>query len=118
MATQGSASHYFENKGLIKIDKNEIEENAIYEYALNLGVDEFLINKSYYEIHCPKNKLYEIRKNLEKIIKNFLSCEVAWIPNNLIILEKNRYQNFLEFIHQLEDDDDVQRVYVNTELKS
>ena len=117
MATQGSASHYFENKGLIKIGKEEIGENTIYEYALNLGVDECLIKNSYYEIHCAKNKLYEIRKDLEKKIKNFLSCEVAWIPNNLIVLEKKRSENFLEFIHQLDDDDDVQRVYVNTEIE-
>ena len=43
MASQGSASHYFKNKGLIMIDKSEIDENSIYEYAIDLGIDDFFL---------------------------------------------------------------------------
>ena len=117
LASQGSASHYFKNKGLIKIDKSEIDENSIYEYAVDLGIDDFFSLKSCYEIHCSKNNLYNIKRNLEHKVKNFLVCEIAWIPNNLITLEKKNSQNFVEFINQLEDDDDIQRFYVNTEFE-
>lgn len=117
MASQGSASHYFKNKGLIMIDKSEIDENLIYEYAVDLGIDDFFSLKNCYEIHCSKNNLYDIKRNLEHKVKNFIACEIAWIPDNLITLEKKNSQNFIEFIHQLEDDDDVQRFYVNTELE-
>ena len=117
LASQGSASHYFKNKGLIKIDKSEIDENSIYEYAVDLGIDDFFSLKSCYEIHCSKNNLYNIKRNLEHKVKNFLVCEIAWIPNNLITLGKKNSQNFVEFINQLEDDDDIQRFYVNTEFE-
>ena len=117
LGTQGSVSHSFSQIGVIKIHKNEISENSVYEYVIEIGVDEFLVKNEYYEIHCKKNDIYEIKKKLELKIKNFISTEIEWIPSNLISLEKEVEKEVLEFLNFLEDDDDVQKVYANINIK-
>ncbi len=117
LGTQGSVSHSFSQIGVIKIHKSEISENAVYEYVIEIGVDEFLVKNEYYEIHCKKNDIYEIKKKLELKIKNFISTEIEWIPSNLISLEKGVEKEVLEFLNFLEDDDDVQKVYANINIK-
>ena len=117
LGTQGSVSHSFSQIGVIKIHKSEISENAVYEYVIEIGVDEFLVKNGYYEIHCKKNDIYELKKKLELKIKNFISTEIEWIPSNLISLEKEFEKEVLEFLNILEDDDDVQKVYANISIK-
>ena len=116
LGTQGSVSHSFSQIGVIKIHKSEISENAVYEYVIEIGVDEFLVKNGYYEIHCKKNDIYELKKKLELKIKNFISTEIEWIPSNLISLEKEFEKEVLEFLNILEDDDDVQNIYSNAEF--
>ena len=117
LGTQGSVSHSFSQIGVIKIDTNEISENSIYEFVLDIGVDEFLVKNGYYEIHCTKNDIYKIKKKLEFKVKNFISTEIEWITSNLISLESEFEKNVLDFLNILEDDDDVQKVYANISIK-
>ena len=117
LGTQGSVSHSFSQIGVIKIDTNEISENSIYEFVLDIGVDEFFVKNGYYEIHCTKNDIYKIKKKLEFKVKNFISTEIEWITSNLISLESEFEKNVLDFLNILEDDDDVQKVYANIRIK-
>ena len=71
LGTQGSVSHSFSQIGVIKIDTNEISENSIYEFVLDIGVDEFLVKNGYYEIHCTKNDIYKIKKKIGIQSKKF-----------------------------------------------
>ncbi len=113
LGAQGSAAFNFKQYGVIRFNKQEIDENQIYEYAIEIGVDELINKHDYYEIHCQKNKLYEIKKKLEIKIENFISTGIEWIPVNRIELnEKNKYE-FLKFFDILESDDDIQKIYTN-----
>ena len=117
LGTQGSVSHSFEQKGVIKISMDEINDNELYELAIEVGADECLTHDEIYEIHCKKNQIYEIKSNLEKKIKNFISTDIDWLPKNLINLNVDQKNNVIEFLNMLEEDDDVQKVYINSDLK-
>ena len=117
LGTQGSVSHSFENKGVIKINKSEIDQNLIYELAIEFGADECLIHDQIYEIQCLKNQIYEIKNKLEKQIQNFISTDIEWLPKNLITLNLEKKDEVLEFLNILQEDDDVQKVYSNLKLK-
>ena len=113
LGTSGSASHNFHQLGVIKIDKKEISEENIFELALNAGAKECFLNGDFHEIHCNKSEIYNIKKELEKKINNFVSTEIEWMPiNNLKISEKLKHDT-LKFLESLEDLDDVQNVYTN-----
>ena len=117
LGTQGSVSHSFSQTGVIRINQNEIDENSVYELVIEIGVDEFLVKNGFYEIHCKKNDIYEIKKKLEVKVKNFISTEIEWIPFNLILLETEFEKEVLDFLNFLDDDDDVQKVYTNVSFR-
>jgi YebC/PmpR family DNA-binding regulatory protein len=116
LGTQGSASHNFNQLGIIKIDKKEISDEQIFELAIESGADECTSYDDYHEIQCVMNEIYNVKKNLEKIIVNFISTEIEWVPLNSVDVAKDRVEVAIEFLETLEDDDDVQNVYSNINL--
>ncbi len=117
LGTQGSASHNFKQLGIIKIDKKEITEDNILELAIDAGADECISHNNFHEIHCPISEIYNVKKNLEKIIPNFISTEIEWKPLNSIDIHNEKKDEVIEFLDSLEDDDDVQNVFSNVNLE-
>ncbi len=117
LGTLGSASHNFNQLGIIKIDKKEISEENILELAIDAGADECISHSDFYEIQCPMSEIYNVKKNLEKIISNFISTEIEWIPLNSIDILKEKKDEVIEFLDCLEDDEDVQNVFTNVNLE-
>ncbi len=118
LGTQGSASHNFNQIGVIKIDKNEISEEEVFELALESGANECFSLNEFHEIHCAVNEIYNVKKSLEQKINNFISTKIEWVPINSVKIAKDTQENLLEFFETLEDDDDVQNVFSNVELKT
>ena len=116
LGSQGSASHNFNHLGVIKIDKNEISAEEIYELATESGADECISKDDFHEVQCSVNEIYNVKKNLEKKINNFISTEIEWIPLNSVKISKDNQANLLEFFETLEDDDDVQNIFSNAQL--
>ena len=116
LGTQGSASHNFTQLGVIKIDKNEISEEKILDLAIEAGADECKSNTEFHEIQCSVVNIYNIKKELEKKISNFISTGIEWVPLNNVQIPKEDHENLINFFVSLEDDDDVQNVYSNAEF--
>ena len=113
LGTQGSASHNFNQLGVIKIDKNEISDENIFELAIESGADECISNDDFHEIHCTKGEIYNVKKKIETTIRNFISTEIEWKPLNSIVVSKDKIEVATEFLETLENDDDVQNIYTN-----
>ena len=118
LGTQGSASHNFNQLGIIKIDKKEISDEKIFELAIESGADECISYTNFHEIQCVISEIYNVKKKLENTIQNFISTEIEWIPLNNVKVKKENVDAAIEFLETLEDDDDVQNVYSNINLES
>ena len=116
LGTQGSASHNFNQLGIIKIDKKEVSDERVLELAIDAGADECKSNNNFHEIQCPINDIYNVKKELEKEINNFISTEIEWRPLNSIEISKDKHENLINFFETLEEDDDVQNIYSNVEF--
>ena len=113
LGTQGSASHNFNQLGVIKIDKKEISDEKIFELAIESGADECISNEDFHEIHCTKSEIYNVKKKIETTIQNFISTEIEWKPLNSVVINKDKVETTTEFLETLENDDDVQNIYTN-----
>ena len=118
LGTQGSASHNFSQIGVIKVDKQEISDEKIFELAIDAGADECISKENYHEVQCAVNEIYNVKKNLEKRINNFISTEIEWIPLNSVKILKEQQENLIEFFETLQDDDDVQNIFSNVEMNN
>ena len=116
LGSQGSASHNFLQLGVIKINKDEVSEQRILELAIDAGADECKSKDDFHEIHCSISEIYNVKKELEKEINNFISTEIEWIPINSIGISKDKNSDILHFFETLEEDDDVQNVYSNAKF--
>ena len=116
LGTQGSASHNFQQLGVIKIEKSEASEDKILELTIDSGANECFSNKYFHEIHCDKNEIYNVKKKLERNINNFLSTEIEWIALNKTEASSVEKEEIISFLRILDDDDDVQNVYINAKF--
>ena len=118
LGSSGSASHNFKQIGVIKIPKNEISEEKILDIAIDAGAEECHSDNEIHEIHCEKNKIYEVKKKLEMTVKNFISTEIEWTPINNVIISKDIFDEISDFLDSLDNDDDVQNIFTNLKIGS
>ncbi len=65
-----------------------------------------------------KSEIYNIKKKLETKILNFISTEIEWRPLNNIVITKSKLDNVNELLENLEDDEDVQKVFTNLKIEN
>jgi len=114
----GVAAHQFKHVGVIRINKDKISENNILELAINGGAEDCSTNELYHEIIMLKENFYKVKIEIEKKIKEFISCRIEWIPVNKVLLDKEKTKMIISFIETLEEDEDVQYIYTNLEAEN
>jgi len=118
LGTQGSAAHNFKQVGVIKIEKKEIHEDKIFDLSIEAGANECYSIDNFHEIHTNMNEIYDVKKELEKNVLNFISSEIEWIPINNIILKGKDKDDMIKFLEVLDDNDDVQNIFTNAKFEN
>ena len=118
LGTQGSASHNFQQLGVIKINKDEIDDVGMFELAIESGANECFSHENFHEVHTANTEIYEVKNKLEKKIENFLSTEIEWVPLNTVNLSGENKDNMIKFLEILDDDEDVQNIFTNVNFEN
>ena len=118
LGTQGSASHNFKQLGVIKIYKEEIDDEGMLELAIESGANECFSHENFHEVHTANTEIYEVKNKLEKKIENFLSTEIEWVPLNTVNLSGENKDNMIKFLETLDDDEDVQNIFTNAKFEN
>ena len=114
----GSTTHMFSNCGVIHINKNKVDEEEIFEIAINSGAKDCLNLENIFEIITKKEDFYRIKTELEKKVKSFDYSSIEWRPLNYIELSKNQNKQIVEVLTNLEELDDVQNIFTNVNFES
>ena len=59
LGTQGSASHNFQQLGVIKINKDEIDDAGMFELAIESGANECFSHENFHEVHTANTEIYD-----------------------------------------------------------
>ena len=118
LGTQGSASHNFQQLGVIRINKDEIDDAGMFELAIESGANECFSHENFHEVHTANTEIYEVKNKLEKKIENFLSTEIEWVPLNTVNLSGENKDNMIKFLETLDDDEDVQNIFTNAKFEN
>ena len=118
LGTQGSASHNFQQLGVIKINKDEIDDAGMFDLAIESGANECFSHENFHEVHTANTEIYEVKNKLEKKIENFLSTEIEWVPLNTVNLSGENKDNMIKFLETLDDDEDVQNIFTNAKFEN
>ena len=117
LGQSGSVMFMFDRKGVIQIEAEGLDEDTVMEAALEAGAEDFSFDGDVYEILTDPNEMGAVRDALETAGYNFLSAEVAYIPQTMTSLDNEESITKMEkLIDMLEDNDDVQAVWHNWEM--
>lgn len=116
LGTPGCVSFMFSQKGIIIIEKNDLDEDKVMEDALDCGASDFNAEEDVFEIQTEPEDFSSVRENLENKSYEFLSAEIEMVPSSYTLLSdeesKSKMQKLLDL---LDDNDDVQNVFHNWE---
>ncbi len=119
MGTSGCVSFMFDDKGLIVVDKEEVEgmdEDELMMMAIEAGAEDFAVEDDCYEITTSPEDFSAVREALEANNIPMASAEVTKIPQTYTTLTNEEdIKKMNKLLDMLDDDDDVQNVYHNME---
>lgn len=116
MGNSGCVSFMFDEKGLIVIDKEEIDmdEEELMMAALDAGAEDFTAEEDSYEITTAPDDFSAVRETLEAAGIPMASAEVTMIPQTYTELtDEEDIKKMNKLLEMLDDDDDVQNTYHN-----
>lgn len=113
----GCVSYMFEDKGVIVIDAEDIDEEKIMEDALEAGAEDISNEGDVFEITTAPNDLSAVTEALTEKGYKFISCEQSKIPANYVTLSgEDELKNMNKLIEMLEENDDVTNFWHNWEV--
>ncbi len=116
LGTPGCVSFMFNNKGVIIVDSEKLEEDDLMMMAIDSGADDVITSEGVYEIYTLPSDYSAVRESLEKKGLTILSGGVEMIPVNTVTPDLDTAARINKLINMLEDNDDVQKVFHNAVL--
>lgn len=109
-------SWQFDKKGVIIMERGELDEDTVMMQALEAGAEDFQADENTFEIYTTPDDFSAVREALETLGYSFVEAEVEMVPQNYITLEnEENMAKMRKLLDGLEDNDDVQAVWHNWE---
>ncbi len=116
LAGAGSVAWQFEEKGVIYIEKDSADEDAVFEVAIEAGAEDVKTEGDTYEVITGPKEFEAVKKAFEDAGIPISSSSLTMIPQNTVKLDRKKAEQVLKLIDALEDNDDVQEVYANFDI--
>jgi YebC/PmpR family DNA-binding regulatory protein len=109
----GSVSWMFEKKGLVTIEKSQIDEERLMGIVLDAGAEDVRDEDDIFEVVTPPEKFHAVKESLDREKIAVASAQVTLIPKNTVDVDAKNVEQILKLTEELEDHDDVQSVSAN-----
>jgi len=118
LGENGCVAWIFETKGVIICERDKVDAEALFELALEAGADDVIDEEGeeIIEIYTDPEAFEDVRQALENAGVEMASAAVDKIPSNTVELEGKHAEQMLRLMDNLEDCDDVQKVYSNFDI--
>jgi YebC/PmpR family DNA-binding regulatory protein len=117
LATSGSVSYMFHKKGQITVPRETIDEERLFELALDAGADDLTIEEKQYVILTSHDQLYAVAEVLRHASVTIDGQKFTFIPDTTVhVADEEAALQVVRLCESLEDDDDVQNVYSNLDI--
>ena len=119
MGQQGCVSFMFERKGVLVIEREDLDktEDEVMEAALEAGAADFEADDDIFTIYTEPSDLGAVRDDLAAQGFEFASAEVEQVPNTYTKLpDQETCDKMQKMLDMFEDNDDIQNVWHNWEM--
>ncbi len=114
----GCVSWMFKKKGYILVNKKSVDEDTLFDIALEAGAEDIKNDpkEDDYEVFTYVEDMTNVKNTIEKANINVDSAEISMIPQSYVTPDSKVWDQIIKLIDALEDNDDVQNVYVNVNI--
>ena len=116
LGQMGCVGFLFTQKGVIVVDLEDKDPDAVMMDALEAGAEDFDAGEDAAEVTTAPDNFTAVCDALKEKGYEFLSADVAQVPATTTALsDADQMANMAKLLDALEDDDDVQNVWHNLE---
>ncbi len=112
----GSVAWQFESKGLISLDVGDADPDEVALQAIDAGADDVRVEGQFVEVYTGPTDLDKVRRQLADAGVKVASAELSMVPTSTVPLDASHANQALRLLDQIEDLDDVQKVYSNADF--
>ena len=116
MSEAGTVAWQFEQKGVVVVDANGIDSEELTLEAIDAGADDVEDDDGTLHIYSAPERMESIRSAIVELGATVSSSELSMVPKNTVPLDNKTSKSALKLLDQLEELDDVQRVYSNADF--
>ncbi len=115
MGQQGSVMFMFSRQGVVLVDAEDVEEDAIMEAALEAGAEDVITDEGVYDIRTGVHEVADVAEALTAAGYTVVSAQAEYVPSTTVRLEGDHITQMGKMLEMFEDNDDIQAVWHNWE---
>ncbi len=116
LGSSGCVAWMFDRKGLFTVDKSSVDEETLFELALEAGADDVVDQGGMYQVTSSIESYLGV---LDALCRSEIETEVsemAHVPQTTVELDVASSRKVLNLLEALEDQDDMQSVTANFDI--
>jgi YebC/PmpR family DNA-binding regulatory protein len=116
MVDTGSASVYFEQKGIITLSAEVADEEKVMEIVIDAGAEDVSTEDGVVTVTTPREAMHAVSRTLEDAGIAVESVDLQYVPNNTVAVTGEDASGLMRIITMLDELDDVSSVAANYEI--
>jgi YebC/PmpR family DNA-binding regulatory protein len=113
LGTDGSVGYLFEQKGMIRIQIGDKDEEKIMLHAIDAGAEDIETGDDFFAVTTGRESMYEVQDNLKEEDYEIESAELVRIPDTEVKMEEDTAVSNFKLMSAFDDNDDVSDVFTN-----
>ena len=117
LAENGSVAWMFEQKGMIEIGKEAVDEENLMMAVMDAGADDIHDEEEVFEVMSSVASFEAVKKALEKSNIQFNQASLVRLSQNMLEVKGKEAEQIVTLLEALDDLDDVQKVFSNFDIE-
>ena len=113
LGENGCVAWMFDKKGLITVEKSQIDEDRLVGLVLDVGAEDVKEEDGLFEVVSPPEDFEKVKERLEQEKVPIASAQITMVPKSTVTVDEKHVDQILKLTEELEDHDDVQSVSAN-----
>lgn len=118
LGENGSVSWMFDKKGQITLKASSVDEEKVFEDALEVGAEDFEVDGDFIIISTDPSDIMSVLDALEEKGYEVESANIDMVPKNLQNVDSDKEQSVITLLEALEDHDDIKAVFTNFDTEN
>lgn len=116
LGTDGSVAYMFDQKGSIKIENSDLDDEELMLIAIEAGAEDVINEDEYVEIITGREDLFDVSSALEDQGIEVESANLIRIPATEVKADPDTAKTNLKMMDSFDENDDVSNIFTNMKM--